>query len=228
MNEQTKKKLEPLRGTSVKEIVAHSWGTEIVYSAIQEGLIIPPKRLFVLGSPGKSDARWRLLAERTGTIVIFVGDERDSVTNWGDALRENRYALRQEKLWQEACGQRDCNPYQRTGEIHPLAISGGGLGNHARKDYYDGIRNFPYALPGGPVQKTTGEMRVDDGEALKAASAEIFSSGLAEARERIIDSARAMARKKEESERAREQDDAINRLLADLAAKYCGNPERVD
>lgn len=43
----------------INEILAHSWGTQIVYNAILAGDILPPRRLIVVGVPDKNIDKWQ-------------------------------------------------------------------------------------------------------------------------------------------------------------------------
>lgn len=68
-----------LKGKEVNEIVAHSWGTEIVYNAILEGKILPPRRLIVAGMPDNDLAKWKALSRHTGTEVIVFTNSHDPI-----------------------------------------------------------------------------------------------------------------------------------------------------
>ncbi len=62
--------VEKLRDKEVNVIAAHSWGTEIVYNAILEGKILPPRRLIVCGMPDGDLEKWTALSKHTGTEVV--------------------------------------------------------------------------------------------------------------------------------------------------------------
>ncbi|MEQ1919310.1 MAG: hypothetical protein ABL955_08935, partial [Elusimicrobiota bacterium] len=62
--------VEKLADKEVNEIVAHSWGTEVVYNAILAGKILPPRRLVVCGMPDGDIEKWAALSKHTGAEVI--------------------------------------------------------------------------------------------------------------------------------------------------------------
>ena len=64
--------MQELRGKQVNELVCHSWGSEIVYNAIFEGLIDPPNVIVVVGAPDNDIEKWRALALYTGTSVLYL------------------------------------------------------------------------------------------------------------------------------------------------------------
>lgn len=125
--------VEELAGQEVNEIVAHSWGTEIVYNAILAGKILPPRRLIVAGMPDRDLAKWRALSKYTGTEVVVYANESDRVAGAArlggkilDSSETSSEKIARERLegtigapdfdsaWQVACRRpRNCNPHNR-------------------------------------------------------------------------------------------------------------------
>ena len=147
-----------LQGEEVKEIVAHSWGTEIVYNAILVGAISPPKRLILAGMPDRDLKKWTVLSQYTGTEVILysnsldsaagaarlIGGIRDSaiaaaavdagISDSGAILIRNQNAF--ELQWRAACSKpRVCNPHLRSAP-EPIIRSDYKDLSHSRLLYY--------------------------------------------------------------------------------------------
>lgn len=131
--ETAKRTVEILNKKEVKEIVAHSWGTEIVYNAILHGDIKPPRRLIVCGMPDRDKEKWLALSKYTGTEVVVYPNSRDLVAGAArlggaviDALAKSEEAKGNrsgevpapmgsqfEAEWEEQCRQRNCNEHAR-------------------------------------------------------------------------------------------------------------------
>lgn len=120
------KTVEELQGQEVNEIVAHSWGTEIIYNAILAGAIKPPRRLIVAGMPDRDIEKWAALSKYTGTEVITYPDSHDPAAGFArsigeirDRISENLKIVRGpgqfEQQWATACGieGRVCNEHGR-------------------------------------------------------------------------------------------------------------------
>lgn len=75
--EAAKNAVSALNGKEVNEIVAHSWGTEIIYNAILNGDIKPPRRLIVSGMPDRDKEKWLALSRHTGTEVVVYPNSYD-------------------------------------------------------------------------------------------------------------------------------------------------------
>lgn len=125
--------VEELEGQEINEIVAHSWGTEIVYNAILAGKILPPRRLIVAGMPDRDLAKWKALSKFTGTEVVVYVNESDRVAEAaraGGAVLDNLsravlppigafaevpspIAEKFEAQWEASCRRRNCNPHNR-------------------------------------------------------------------------------------------------------------------
>jgi hypothetical protein len=87
LTEHDQEKLKALEGKSINEIYAHSWGTQAIYNAILAGVVSPPKKLVVSGVPEVDLEKWKLLADYTGTEVVFVYKTIDKIQNGGESLR---------------------------------------------------------------------------------------------------------------------------------------------
>lgn len=89
--------VEKLQGKEVNEIVAHSWGTEIVYNAILEGKILPPRRLVVCGMPDGDLSKWIALSEHTGTeVIVYTNSDvaAGSARIIGGLIKDSRIGAR--------------------------------------------------------------------------------------------------------------------------------------
>ena len=78
--------LAPLIGKDVhvNEIVAHSWGAVLLNNAIREGLINPPKTIYVVGVPDMDVVKWKQLALYTGTKVVVCNSRFDLAVKAAD------------------------------------------------------------------------------------------------------------------------------------------------
>ncbi len=155
-----------LHNKDVNEIVAHSWGTEIVYNAILTGRIRPPKRLIVCGMPDRDLEKWRALARHTGTDVVVYTNPDDPVAGGARAagaaaeatdavvLRNppSPAAAKFERQWEEACRRVDCNP---TGRAPGKAVMKDGYkgGTHDRFKYYYAMQDA-HDLPTAPIDES--------------------------------------------------------------------------
>jgi len=130
--------VEQIGQQEVNELVAHSWGTEIVYNAILAGLIRPPKKLIVAGMPDGDLEKWKALAKFTGTQVIVYTNPNDPIAGAARLAGKAREVLEDIKRrvdgappplstntgfwlkWKDACDKRrdknPCNPQHRTPE----------------------------------------------------------------------------------------------------------------
>jgi len=137
LSDAAEEAVRQLANKEVNEIVAHSWGTEIVYNAILAGKIWPPRRLIVAGMPDRDLEKWKALSKFTGTEVIVYSNSIDPIAGaarlggrvvdaiertpnmMGDArvvpFPEPRAVF--ERQWADACAQRTedngCNRHQR-------------------------------------------------------------------------------------------------------------------
>lgn len=168
--------VQELRNKPVNEIVAHSWGTEIVYNAILANEILPPRRLIVCGMPDKDLEKWKALSKYTGTEVVVYTNTHDpvagamrivggSVESVGTASRAAANALvgdgkgitipspgnQFDQQWASACQlPRDCNPRKRR-PPETRYVSFYKESTHDRFEYYQAIGangDLPMPPPG--------------------------------------------------------------------------------
>jgi hypothetical protein len=154
LSQRGKEALQPLVGKQINELVAHSWGTEMVYNAIFEGFIMPPARIVVLGAPDNDYAKWEILAKHTGTDVIYLRFPGDFVARSG-ALRKSaigKEPVGLDLLWFQKCSRPDwtsrCRregvPTDYKGKVANL--SGvkklNGYSGHDRHGYYEELRRL--------------------------------------------------------------------------------------
>lgn len=161
--------VKQLEGKEVSEIVAHSWGTEIVYNAILAGKILAPRRLIVAGMPDRDLEKWKALSKFTGTEVVVYPDSSDPAAGaariLGGAIEraeiagqmaENsiRYGHQDvdrpdpvklfEHQWTNACAQREkdnvCNRHQRKAP-EPVFRDDYQGGTHNRLEYYQAMQD---------------------------------------------------------------------------------------
>lgn len=173
LSAQAKATVEQLGKQEVNEIVAHSWGTEIVYNAILAGLILPPKKLIVAGMPDNDLEKWKALSKFTGTQVIVYTNPNDPMAGaarlagkgtdiLGDVERRLKNfpppvpvttALWQK--WKSACaarrGTNPCNPHERV--AGPVAYKDDYTGaTHDRFEYYQAMEDA-HDLPSMPPEQ---------------------------------------------------------------------------
>lgn len=128
----------------IAEIVAHSWGAEVVYNAIFLGKIRPPKRLILAGVTETNWAKWKALSAYTGTEIVVYDNKLDYWAQSGRGLHaaDNtayRFQMsedtsRLEDMWQTACRNIACNEHNRDGKFSRKAYVG--APTHNRYTYY--------------------------------------------------------------------------------------------
>jgi len=89
LSDRGKEVLKEYGKLKINEIVAHSWGSELIYNAILSGYIQPPKKLTVIGVPDNLLEKWNLLAGSRGRRSIFV--EARMITRRCGARRSRRW-----------------------------------------------------------------------------------------------------------------------------------------
>lgn len=158
--EAAQRAVEELKGKEVNEIVAHSWGSEIVYNAILKGDVNPPRRLIVCGMPDRDLEKWRQLSKHTGTEVVVYTNSSDPIAGaarlggWvqdrlGEAGRSQSPGLviprpidlpaeQFAAQWKAACRLRDCNPHSRVPAAPKFDYSYQGA-THDRYAYYEAM-----------------------------------------------------------------------------------------
>ncbi|PIR17847.1 MAG: hypothetical protein COV48_08230, partial [Elusimicrobia bacterium CG11_big_fil_rev_8_21_14_0_20_64_6] len=223
MTEHTIKTVAPYKDMEINEIVAHSWGSELIYAAILNGEMRPPKRLIVLGVPDDDRAKWSLLAERTGTEVFWGRADNDAAAlDKGVKLaKEAAKGVDFKAKWDAACAAKDkriCLPHGRRPK--PVVIIP--VGNlparpplflaHDRADYYDRVRKDFFR---GTAHQ------------LKAADNKLVGREMAKLEEETVATTHAAARELVEAARAqaliarRDHDERLKNTYIDLARRFC-------
>ena len=158
--EAAQQAVKELENKEINEIVAHSWGSEIVYNAILAGKINPPRRLIVCGMPDRDLEKWRQLSKHTGTEVVVYPNPRDPIAGaarlggWvqdrlgeaGNSLSPGLVIPRPSDLpteqfaaqWAAACRSRKCNPHARPPSEPNFNYSYKGI-THDRYAYYEAM-----------------------------------------------------------------------------------------
>lgn len=177
-------RLKPLMGREVNVLVAHSWGTELVYAAILNGVIKPPKKLVVVGVPDDDKEKWRQLALWTGTKVHWARADNDAVAINGARDIARRYAkgIDFKQKWEAQCAVANpntdlCHPHGRASqvmEVEPVgALAASGAG-HSRTEYYDVMkRNFTLRGRAETLRVTETEIFMKEVEEVKLEAAGI-------------------------------------------------------
>lgn len=182
--------ISQLQEKDINEIVAHSWGAEIMYNAIFLGKIKPPKRLIICGVTEHNWEKWKALARYTGTEVVVYDNKLDpwaqsarlgdlaqsaGIAN-GIKLTSDPEAL--DGLWSLKCAElHGCNPKNRSGglELKPYF----GRPTHDRDAYYKRM------LEDGVLHADALEHRQEQEQLIIREENAMFEQALAEAREVI-------------------------------------------
>lgn len=90
--------LAPYQDVKINQLVAHSWGTELIYNAIASGYIKPPKTLIVVGVPDTNREKWDKLSRMTGTVIHLCKSQDDLVAIWGGAIAKEDDATSKQTL----------------------------------------------------------------------------------------------------------------------------------
>ncbi|MFA6093677.1 MAG: hypothetical protein WCU88_08985 [Elusimicrobiota bacterium] len=176
---------EGLEYANIKELVAHSWGSEIAYTAILNGDIYPPQRLIIVGPPDANMEKWKALQKYTGIEVIVVGFEWDKARMANVDLRErflrgerlSEDPAELDKMWDEKCKKLpslcsdervfDPDMFRYNLNVDPKTEFPRGKSgvrfvqhsidlDHWKTDYYDYLRQLGI-LPLGSLKKAQAE-----------------------------------------------------------------------
>lgn len=194
----------------IDEIVAHSWGAEIMYNAIFLGKIKAPKKLVLCGVTEHNWEKWKALALYTGTEVVVYDNALDP---WAQSARladlaeeagiANGLKLTSDPdkldgLWSWECGERGgCNPQKRSGDFERKAYFG--RPTHDRGAYYDRM------LGDGTLHADVRERSAAQEELIVREENSMFGEALENAREILRNS----------DEEIRRLDAAMRRYIAD-------------
>lgn len=195
-----KELLKPYKDKEINEIVAHSWGTELVYAAILNGDLLPPKKLIVVGVPDDDYPKWELLAARTGTEVHWVRSANDEIAKIGAAIAKKNSSVSYEAKWDALCAdakkKRSCHAHNRKSKPvnwEPIKDNPGTAG-HDRIAYYallkenEVIKGTVHDLRADETATKEAEIRLVKKAALEAAIDEARGL-LAEARRKAFEAA---------------------------------------
>lgn len=210
----------------INEIVAHSWGTELVYAAILNGELRPPKKLIVVGVPDDDHAKWEMLAARTGTEVHWVRAPNDLIAKAGAHAVSRQFPVDYKARWDALCSDpvkgAACRAHNRKPksvvweEIGDIA----GAAGHDRVEYYSSIETQGI-LKGSVLELRAAETAVKEAEIreVKKAALEVA----VRAARTLISEARAQ---REISRR--DHDERLRGSMIDIAVRACTAPERVN
>jgi hypothetical protein len=224
MTERAMKVLAAYKNKEINEIVAHSWGCELIYAAILNGAMRPPKKLIVVGVPDDDFAKWEELALRTGTAVVWVRAKNDKVaSNGADLVKGTGGDVK--AAWDKACAGSTprviCPPHKRAPSVAAKVVLAKipGVVGHDRKEYYDALKDM-HILQGGFLELRAVEKKVKDAEVIKVERA-TFDAALTQARH-LVKQAREQAYMAQ-----RDHDERLRNTYLDLAQRSCANPGSV-
>lgn len=235
VTEHAKKRLAPYKDKEINEIVAHSWGSELVYAAILTGELRPPKKLIAVGVPDDDFEKWKMLAARTGTEVHFARADNDLIAQEGAKLAKREAgSIDFRAKWDALCakpGQNRCPAYNRRPtpvireKIGHLPVTGG----HDRLAYYAVLKRNK-VLNGNllALNKAVGAKIETEILLVKKAA---LDAALREARALIAESS-AVERKRQAQllaaeEEPREHDKLLKNRLIEIAQRSCATPGSV-
>lgn len=239
-----KRTAEELGDKEINEIVAHSWGTEIIYNLILTGAVKSPRRLIVAGMPDRDFKKWEALAKYTGTEVVVYTNARDIAAgaarelgginesaaaselspqgqgplNGEDILHNSRGDAKAiEEQWEEACRIRVCNKHRRP--LQDVDFHNDYLSlSHARLDYYNAMIKEKVL----PKKGDAWGLKKQQDALVNAEAGRLFESELAKERESVV---QQIEKQKEIARNA--SDRRLAYALRDIAAKACLNPDNV-
>lgn len=220
------KAVKPYEGLEINEIVAHSWGTQLIYAAIINGAMLPPKKLILVGVPDNHYDKWQELAAHTGTEVIWMRSDNDKIAKLGAAIADRGPKVNYKKEWDRFCGANAwkdrCEAHGRTPKtmtLIPIPDNPGTAG-HDRAAYYKILKEMKI-IDGSVMTLRAQESRVLAAE-IRGMQQIALEAALAEAPKLV---AKMRARAEFEARERREHDDGLLALMRDLARRACDDPE---
>lgn len=203
MSDRAKATVAPFKNMEINEIVAHSWGSELIYAAILNGEMRPPKKLIVAGVPDDDRAKWDMLAARTGTEVHWARADNDAaaIDKGVKFAKETAGKIDFKAKWDAVCAgaakKRICHAHGRKSKpvIHEHVGSFAGVLAHDRKEYYDILKKRD-VIKGTIQQLRALETKKIDSEAVKV-ERDLLTAAHREARE-LVEQARELARRERE------------------------------
>lgn len=225
--ENARKKLAPFREAEINELVAHSWGCELVYAAILNGDIRPPKKLIVMGVPDNDHKKWDLLAAWTGTEVHWARSENDIVKNAQDSAElialKAAASVDFQARWKALCdvtppNERSCHAHNRKSKPVIVEKIGKlpGVGGHSRTEYYDVLKRK------GLIKDSISELRTEMVRNYQAEERRVKKAALDEA---VVEARELVAQARQQVKTAQRDHDArLRNTLAEMAIRSCANP----
>lgn len=216
MSKRAKTTVAPFKNLEINEIVAHSWGTELVYAAILNGDLRPPKKLIVAGVPDDDRAKWEMLAERTGVELYWARADNDAaaldkgVKIAKEAARDVDFKAK----WDAACAndaeKRICHPHGRKSKPMIVVPIGrlSGLIAHDRAAYYGVLKST------GVIKNTVGQLRALETKRINLETAKIEKDVLEEAHREAAALVSQAREQKEIARRDREERERLERIEA--------------
>lgn len=201
VTKKAKEKLAAYKGKEINEIIAHSWGSELVYAAILSGDLLPPKKLIVVGVPDDDRSKWETLAAMTGTEVHWARSENDKVAQKGAKIATEtvaEYGVSFNWRWREACRDRPetCPAHNRQtrGVIWERIEKNPGTAGHDRTAYYEMLKKADI------IKGTRDELRAAQDAKVAAETRRVEKSALDDA---LVEARGLVALAREQREIAR-------------------------
>jgi len=229
--------LKAFAGKEINEIVAHSWGTELMYAAILNGYMLPPKKLIIVGVPDNQYEKWDMLAQRTGTQVVYVRSLNDEVAKVGAMVADRHSPVDFKKKWDLFCANASlkarCGAHGRTPKAVEYIVmpDNPGTAGHGRQAYYDILKKK------GVLDATVLQLRRKESEALddaiwsnqknllELAKAEAFKLVEQARGQRAIAVREQLEREAHAALERRKHDDRLLAAMAGLARRVCADPD---
>lgn len=204
MSARAKDTVARLKGLEINEIVAHSWGSELMYAAILNGDVRPPKKLIVVGVPDDDLAKWEMLAARTGTELFWARADNDAAA-MDEGARTARKAAGDvdfKARWDAACakdkGHALCRAHGRKPKPMVRVNIGRlpGLLGHDRAEYYKAIKRL------GVIKTSVPQMRAAEDVVIAAEAVKVEQDLLTSAHReaiKLVAESRELARRRAEA-----------------------------
>jgi hypothetical protein len=168
LSDRAKQQLRAISDTSINEILAHSWATDAIYAAVLAGIIVPPRRVVLLGMPGRNLAKWEALSRASGTEVVIYGVEQDlvsrAVASPAGKILFNGVSVDPQVLhgaWKEWCARSRpyCHPRGRPGGPPAIVwkVPAGTMRLHYASEYFTYLLDQESVLV--PVQQMEDEQQ---------------------------------------------------------------------
>lgn len=227
MSKRAKDTVAEYKNMEINEIVAHSWGTELVYAAILNGEMRPPKKLIVVGVPDDDHAKWEMLAARTGTEVHWGRAENDAAAldEGVKVAKRNAGNVDFKAKWDAFCAGegkgRSCPAHNRKPKpvIYETIGRLSGFLAHDREDYYEILKEKKV------IKYSHRALRIPETAKINAEAGKLEEKTIQAA---LIEARELVAQAKAQAEIAlRDHDIRLSAALGDLAQRSCSTPGSV-